>query len=184
MNSQTYVSDPTIWQRFYKNMSENKFNAYKYRKKEKNQTGRGMYGRYRGSYMIPVNQNTAFASTPTVKTSLVTPVAAGEQRAESQIQEDTKLGKPHVKLVKPIKRKKQSKRSNMKKVRKKTASNRSSATIKRKTQSVKFSSKNNRKKLTSRKAPSKRKEKLKPQKRKLDFQHSIWGPAAVKKRKN
>lgn len=62
-------------QHYDKNMSENKFNAYKYRNK-KSQKGRGMYGRYRGSYMIPVNQNTTSDSTPLVKTSLVSPVAA------------------------------------------------------------------------------------------------------------
>ena len=75
MNSQTYVSDPTIWQNIYNNVSENKFNAHKYRKKPKKQTGRGMYGRYRGSYMIPVNQNTTSDTTPIVKTPLVSPVA-------------------------------------------------------------------------------------------------------------
>jgi len=72
-------------------MSENKFNPYKYRKTKQNQTVRGLYGRYRGSYMIPVNQNTASDSTPTANTSLVTPVAATEQRIESQMKEEAKL---------------------------------------------------------------------------------------------
>jgi hypothetical protein len=105
------VSDATIWQKFYKNMSENKFNPYKYRKKKLNQTGRGLYGRYRGSYMIPVNQNTASDSIPTANTSLVTPVAATEQRAESQMKEEAKLGKPRVKLIKSIKNRKRVKSS-------------------------------------------------------------------------
>ena len=104
MNSQTYVSDPTIWQRFYKNMSEKRFNPYQFKKKKRNQTGRGMYGRYRRSYMIPVNQNTASDSTPTDHTTLVTPVAATEQRAESQMKEEAKLGKPRIKVVKSIKK--------------------------------------------------------------------------------
>jgi hypothetical protein len=43
--------------------------------------------------MIPVNQSTASDSTPTANTSLVTSVAATEQRAESQMKEEAKLGK-------------------------------------------------------------------------------------------
>ena len=96
-------------------MSENKFNPYKYRKKKQNQTGRCLYGRYRGSYMIPVNQSTASDSTPTANTSLITSVAATEQRAESQMKEEAKLGKPRVKLIKSIKKQKKSKKFNMKK---------------------------------------------------------------------
>lgn len=57
--------------------------------------------------MIPVNQNTASDSIPTANTSLVTPVAVTEQRAESQMKEEAKLGKPRVKLVKSIKREKE-----------------------------------------------------------------------------
>ena len=105
------MSDATIWQKFYKNMSENKFNPYKYRKKKLNQTGRCLYGRYRGSYMISVNQNTASDSTPTANTSLITPVAATEQRVESQMKEEVKLGKPRVKLIKSITNRKRVKSS-------------------------------------------------------------------------
>lgn len=82
MNSQTYVSDPTIWSLFYQNMSKNKFNPYKNRKQKKNQTGRGMYGRFRGSYMIPVNSNTTSENSQT-NTPLVTPVSAAEERTVS-----------------------------------------------------------------------------------------------------
>lgn len=39
MNSQTYISDPKIWEGIFKNMAENKFNPYKYKPK---QIGRGM----------------------------------------------------------------------------------------------------------------------------------------------
>ena len=92
-------------------MSENKFNPYKYRKKKLNQTGRCLYGRYRGSYMIPVNQNTASDSIPTANTSLITPVVATEQRVESQMKKEAKLGKPRVKLIKSIKNRKRVKSS-------------------------------------------------------------------------
>jgi hypothetical protein len=56
--------------------------------------------------MIPVNQNTASDSTPTANT---------EQRVESQMKEEVKLGKPRVKLVKSIKKQKKSKKFNIKK---------------------------------------------------------------------
>lgn len=54
--------------------------------------------------MIPVNQNTPSDSTPTDHTTLLTPVAATEQRAESQMKEEAKLGKPRIKVVKSIKK--------------------------------------------------------------------------------
>ena len=133
--------------------------------------------------MIPVNQNTTPDTTPIVKTPLVSPVAATQQRAESQMKEETKLGKPHVKLVNSIKRKKQGKRFNMKKAGKKRASKQSSAKIKKRTQSKKLSSKKNHKKVTSRKVSSNRKEKSKPQKRKLQFNNSVWDLPLVKTRK-
>lgn len=48
MNSQTYVTDPSMWETFYKNMANKTFNPYKYRKQwTKNQIGRGVHGRYR-----------------------------------------------------------------------------------------------------------------------------------------
>ncbi|CAG2238519.1 unnamed protein product [Mytilus edulis] len=71
-------------------------------KNTKNQTGRGMYGRYRGSYMISVNQNTNSDSSPVVKTQLVSPVEATQQRAESQMKEERKLDKPRVELIKSL----------------------------------------------------------------------------------
>lgn len=33
MNSKTYISDPKLWEAFYKNMAEKKFNPYKYKPK-------------------------------------------------------------------------------------------------------------------------------------------------------
>ena len=55
MNSQTYVSDPSLWDTFYKNMANKKFNPYKLRKNKIRQIGRGLHERFRGSYIIPVN---------------------------------------------------------------------------------------------------------------------------------
>ena len=59
--------------------------------------------------MIPVNQNTTSESTPVVETPTISPVAATEKRAESQMKEETQLGKYHVKIIKKknIKRKKE-----------------------------------------------------------------------------
>jgi len=65
-------------------MSNNKCNPYRYRKHRTNQTGRGLHGRFRGSYMIPVNSNTS-TDDSILNTPLVTPVAASEERAESQL---------------------------------------------------------------------------------------------------
>lgn len=68
MNSQTYVTDPLIWERFYKNMAKNNFNPYKYRRVNKqNLIGRGLHGRVRHSYMIPVNANAKDTETSSVK---------------------------------------------------------------------------------------------------------------------
>ena len=52
--------------------------------------------------MMPVNQSTASDSTPTANT---------EQRVESQMKEEVKLGKPRVKLIKSIKNRKRVKSS-------------------------------------------------------------------------
>ena len=90
-------------------MSKNKFNPYKFRKKRTNQTERGLYGRFRGSYMIPVNPNTS-TDNSNANTSFATPVAASEERAESLLKEEVKQARPHVKLVKVIKRGKSKKR--------------------------------------------------------------------------
>ena len=57
MNSQTYVSDPSLCDTFFKNMANKKFNPYKLRKNKIRQIGRGLHGRFRGSYIIPVNPN-------------------------------------------------------------------------------------------------------------------------------
>lgn len=157
MNSQTYLTNPTLWLNFYRNMANNKFNPYKYRRQKKNQVGRGLHGRFRGSYMVPVNPNAMDdTDSTTVNTKLVTPVAAAEQRAESELKEQKENNKPHVKILKAIKRSKSKKR-----VIKKKASKRSSS-----------KSKSNRKYKKSRK-------------RKLnkDYQDSVWNQPVVKKRR-
>ena len=102
-------------------MSKNEFNPYKSRKQKKSQIGRGVYGRFRGSYMIPVNANTA-ADNSTVSTSLVTPVAAAAERAMSQMKEEKENRKPHVKLFKRIKKGKSKKRVIKKQITKRTTS--------------------------------------------------------------
>lgn len=86
MNSQTYVTDPSIWERFYKNMVQNKFNPYKYRKHRKIQKGRGgLYGRFKGSYMIPVNPNAIDTEPNMTKNTIITPVEADAKRALAEL---------------------------------------------------------------------------------------------------
>lgn len=109
MNSQTYLTNPTMWLNFYRNMANNKFNPYKYRKKQ-NQIGRGLDGRMRGSYIIPVNSNARDTDSSEVQTSLVTPVEAAEKRAASEHKEQQENNIPHVKIMK-----KSIKRENLKK---------------------------------------------------------------------
>lgn len=114
MNSQTYLTNPTMWLNFYRNMANNKFNPYKYRKKQ-NQIGRGLDGRMRGSYIIPVNSNARDTDSSEVQTSLVTPVAAAEKRAASEHKEQQENNIPHVKIMKKSIKKRKSKKSIIKK---------------------------------------------------------------------
>lgn len=100
MNSKTYISDPKLWEAFYKNMAEKKFNPYKYKPK---QIGRGM--RKRKSYVIPIRPHSQFETTNLVPQ--VTPVAAVEERAKSEHMKDVKTGVPFVKVAKGIKRQSQ-----------------------------------------------------------------------------
>lgn len=76
MNSKTYISDPKLWEAFYKNMAEKKFSPYEYKPK---QIGRGM--RKRKSDVIPIRPHSQFETTNLVPQ--VTPVAAVEERAKS-----------------------------------------------------------------------------------------------------
>lgn len=96
MNSQTYVSDPKIWEAFYKNMAEKKFDPYKYKPK---QIGRSMTKRK--SYVIPIIPHSQLESQQ--NSTQVTPMAAVEQRARVEHTNDVKKGIPHVKLKSNIK---------------------------------------------------------------------------------
>lgn len=165
MNSQTYVSDPNLWETFYKNMAKNTFNPYKYRKNQKkDQIGRGLNGRYRRSYMIPVNSNTVKEEPNPINTTLVTPVAAAEERAVSEYKDEKKKKEPRVKLVKRIK-KITSKNYNRKK-----------RTTKRR--APKRKTKNNKRNIKTSGKSSSRKRKFNP-----DFYDSVWNQPSDKKRK-
>jgi hypothetical protein len=96
MNSQTYVSDPKIWEAFYKNMAEKKFNPYKYKPR---QIGRGM--KNRKSYVIPIRPHSQLESQQ-IPTQ-VTPMAAVEERARIEHTNDVEKGIPHVNVQKGIK---------------------------------------------------------------------------------
>lgn len=148
MNSKTYISDPKLWEAFYKNMAEKKFNPYKYKPK---QIGRGM--RKRKSYVIPIRPHSQFETTNLVPQ--VTPVAAVEERAESEHMKDVKTGVPFVKVAKGIKR--HSQHSSVipsKKLKTSTPQNR------KKTTSVK-------KRIVTKKTATKRKTNRRPKKRQI-----------------
>jgi len=92
-----YVSDPEIWRKFYKNMLNGKFDPVQYGGR---QTGGGIAGVHsHKSYMIPVSPHTVMEEKPVVQ---VTPVAAGIERAKSELRDAIKKDQPHV----PIKGKK------------------------------------------------------------------------------
>lgn len=97
MNSQTYISDPKIWEAFYKNMAEKKFNPYKYKPK---QIGRGM--RKQKSYVIPIRPHSLLE--PVNPIPQVTPMAAVEERAKSEHVKDVQEGVPFIKVTNGIKR--------------------------------------------------------------------------------
>lgn len=98
MNSKTYISDPKIWEAFYKNMAEKKFSPYKYKPK---QIGRGM--RKKKKYIIPIRPHSQLEFDNPIPQ--VTPVAAVEQRAITEHLKDVKEGVPFVKVnSKSIKR--------------------------------------------------------------------------------
>lgn len=118
-----YLTDPLIWKRFHKNMEGNKFNAYSYRRlKRKNQLGRGLHGRFRHSYMIPVNVNANDTETNSISTTMVSPVVASEDRATSEMKDVKEKKKPHVKVSSIIKRKNKKKKLKTKKERKQSTS--------------------------------------------------------------
>ena len=101
----TYVSDPRTWKSFYKNMLDGSFHPGRYRGR---QSGGGVAGMYsKKPYMIPVNphvNDTEEAKRLTGNT--VTPVAAVEQRAKSEMKEMIEDRQPHV----PVKRRRRIKK--------------------------------------------------------------------------
>lgn len=104
MNRQTYVSDPILWDTFYKNIANKTFNPYKLRKNKIRQIGRGLHRRFRGSYIIPVNPNAVKEEgKKTIPPVIVTPVAVAEERALSEYKEEKKNQNPLIKLQKPTK---------------------------------------------------------------------------------
>jgi len=88
------------------------FSPYKYRKKSRNtQIGRGLSNRYRGSYIILVNPNAVREEVQPVTTTLVSPVAAAQERAVSEYKDQKKDREPRVQLMKHIKKEHQRKSS-------------------------------------------------------------------------
>ncbi|CAG2236043.1 unnamed protein product [Mytilus edulis] len=69
-------------------MSTKSFDPYKFRKQNKIQTGRGLYGRFRGSYMIPVNPNSTQTESTLIQNKLVAPVEADAEIAETELKEN------------------------------------------------------------------------------------------------
>jgi hypothetical protein len=61
-------------------------------KKSRNtQIGRGLSNRYRGSYIIPVNPNAVREEVQPITTTLVSPVAAAQERAVSEYEFNPKI---------------------------------------------------------------------------------------------
>lgn len=98
MVGSTYVSDPRIWKSFYTNMIDGKFNPGHYQGR---QTGGGIANMYaKKPYMVPVNPHvTIKPEEKVVVGNKVTPVAAMEERAKSQLKNAIKGDMPHVPLT-------------------------------------------------------------------------------------
>ena len=141
MNSKTYISDPKLWEAFYKNMAEKKFNPYKYKPK---QVGRGMIRRK--SYVIPLRPHSQLETANLIPQG--TPVAAVEERAKTEHINDVKNGVPFVKVAKGIKRPRQQSTVIPSKNLKTSTSQK---TKKKKTNAVKTKSASKKKKIATKK---------------------------------
>lgn len=128
MNSQTYVTNPVLWETFYKTMDKKSSNSNKRKLRKNIQSGGGLYRRFKGSYLIPVNNNASDTQQNTIQTKQVSPVEADVNRAKSEFENDSK--KPHVKLLKSIKGRKMRKLNRKKKTFKKVTSSRKTKTKK------------------------------------------------------
>ena len=95
MVGSTYVSDPRVWKSFYKNMIDGKFNPGYYRGR---QTGGGIANMYsKKPYMVPVNRHvTTEPEQKVVIGKEVTPSAAAEDRARSEMKDAIQDDLPHV----------------------------------------------------------------------------------------
>jgi len=99
-----YVSDPRIWKSFYKNMIDGKFDPGRYRGRQKG--GGGIGGMYsKKPYMIPVDPHVSreHEEEKVVVGKQVTPIAATEERAKSELKDAIKGHAPHVPVKRPIK---------------------------------------------------------------------------------
>jgi len=94
MSGSMYVSDPEVWRRFYRNMLDGKFNPEQYRPR---QSGGGIGGMYKKSYMIPVNPHLDYEQEEKIVVGKqVTPMAAVVERAKSELRDKIEQGLPHV----------------------------------------------------------------------------------------
>lgn len=95
-----YVSDPTVWRSFYKNMIEGKFNPGQYRGRQTG-GGSGIAGMYaKKPYMIPVNPHvTPEPEEKVVVGKQVSPVTAVEERAKSDLKDAIEDNKPHIPIT-------------------------------------------------------------------------------------
>jgi hypothetical protein len=92
--SSLYVSDPRMWKSFYKNILGGQFDPGSYRSR---QVGGGVAGMYsKKPYMIPVNPHISKEPDEKVVGKQVTPVAAAEERARSELKTAVKKDLPHV----------------------------------------------------------------------------------------
>jgi len=118
-----YVSDPRVWKSFYKNMMDGKFDPHRYRGRQKG--GAGIGGLYtKKPYMIPVDPHVTREpeEEKVVVGKQVTPVAAAEERAKSELKDAVKEKVPHVSVKKTIKAKKRARSLSSKKSVKRTIS--------------------------------------------------------------
>lgn len=73
------------------------------------QIGRGLHGRFRGSYLMLVQPKAVKEENKTKHTTLVTPVAAVEEKAIAEYKEEKERKKNIIKLLqKPTKNEKNS----------------------------------------------------------------------------
>ena len=101
MPGSMYISDPRTWQSFYKNMLEGNFDPNSYKRRQWG-GGRGIAGMYsKRPYMIPVDPHIdAQVPEKIVVGKQVTPTAAVEERAKSELKAAIKEKIPHVTTVK------------------------------------------------------------------------------------